>query len=321
MTSRRQVLLGALGLALTACSTETVADVPGRHVALRRPKPAGQIALLNDVSPEAVRKMHQSGDDVAIGLGVGFFDAVAQPRPAGLVEMPPFPGEVLRPERSNAHVVVQIEGDTPEAVAARADAVLGGARIGWRAAVRREIVADQAGKSLQRNSFGFVEGQGNPVHEQLAGAVLRADGSSLLALRVIQLAQDAWNADDPVKQQRIIGRKPDGSWLDGSPSAGEPSFAGDPDGAVTPLDSHVRKANPRTPGVPSPRMLRRSWIYQGGPADDGVVFMAFQSDFEAGFALAQNRLRGEALAPYLLTVGGGYFVVPARDNLGAYLPS
>ncbi|WP_370943267.1 Dyp-type peroxidase [Amycolatopsis sp. cg5] len=320
MTSRRQVLLGALGLALTACSSGG-SDEPGGHVALRRPKPAGEVALLTGVSPGAARAMVLAGEDVAVGLGPSFFDKAGLPRPAGLVPMPAFPGEVLRPERSNADVFVQVEGDSARAVAGRLDAVVGPAQVAWRTSVRRELAGEQAGKPLQRNSFGFVEGQGNPAPAEQATKVLLPGGGSLLALRVIQLAHDQWNADDSAKQERIIGRKADGGWLDGGPPSGEPSFAEDPDGAVTPLDSHVRKANPRTPGEPPPRMLRRSWLYQGGPADDGVVFMAFQNDFDAGFTLAQNRLRGEALAPYLLTVGGGYFVVPARGVPGGYLPS
>lgn len=64
-------------------------------------------------------------------------------------------------------------------------------------------------------------------------------------------------------------------------------------------------------------MLRRSWAYSGGKTlagqvDEGIVFMAYQADYETGFALAQRRLQGEAMTPYLLTVGGGYFAVPAR---------
>jgi deferrochelatase/peroxidase EfeB len=53
--------------------------------------------------------------------------------------------------------------------------------------------------------------------------------------------------------------------------------------------------------------------------DDGMVFMAFQNDLATGFVRAQQRLHGEALSPYLLTVGGGYFVVPTLDGLAAVL--
>ena len=64
-------------------------------------------------------------------------------------------------------------------------------------------------------------------------------------------------------------------------------------------------------------MLRRSWAYDAGTtpegqADSGILFMAYQADVETGFELAQRRLQGEAMAPYVLTVGGGYFIVPAR---------
>jgi len=151
-----------------------------------------------------------------------------------------------------------------------------------------------------------------------------AVGGSYLELRVIRMAHELWNADDVDKQERIIGRRTDGRWLDGSAPFDEPWFAADPEGAVTPLDSHVRKVNPRTPGQPAPRLLRRSWSYAGGTAaggnpDEGMVFMAFQNDLAAGFLRAPERLRGEALGPYLLPMGGGYFVVPTADGLAELL--
>jgi deferrochelatase/peroxidase EfeB len=98
----------------------------------------------------------------------------------------------------------------------------------------------------------------------------------------------------------------------------EPDFAADPDGKVTPLDSHVRRADPRTAGAAAPRLVRRSWSYQAGAAeggrpDEGLLFMAYQGDLETGFLSVQRRLAGQALDRYLLTVGGGYFWVPPAD--------
>ncbi|QFZ19771.1 Dyp-type peroxidase [Saccharothrix syringae] len=288
--TRRAFLAGAVLTALAGC-----ADPPAAHPALRRPRRAGAVAFLRADGTAPLLEL-RGEPDVLVGLA------------AGTPAMPAFPGEVLIPERSNTDAFLQVEGDDEEGCQARLTELLGalpGAEATWRTAVRRDTVDD----GLQRNPFGFVEGQTN------SDAVLLPNGDSLLAVRVIRLARGSWDADSPEHQRRVIGRHPDGTWLDGSGARAVPDYAADPTGAVIPLDSHARAMNPRTPGAPAPRMLRRSWSYQGPPTpqgtpDEGVLFMAFQSDFEQGFALAQSRMPGDALRPYLLTVGGGYYTVP-----------
>ena len=302
--SRRAFLSGAAGLALLSalggCSGDPTApdDPPGVHPALRRPRRAGAVAFLRGGTRDALLAL-RGEPGVLVGLG----PALAP----GLPAMPPFPGEVLLPERANPDALLQVEGDDAADCAARLDALLARvpAQVSWRTAVARDTVDQADSPPLQRNPFGFVEGQTN------TSDVLLPDGSSLLAVRVIRLAHPLWDADTPEIRARVIGRHPDGTWLDGTPPSGVPDYAADPDGATTALDSHVRTMNPRTPGVAAPAMLRRSWGHEGGGDDRGVVFMAFQKDFATGFARAQERLTADALHPYLLAVGGGYFSVPA----------
>ncbi|NUT46092.1 MAG: hypothetical protein HOV94_02060, partial [Saccharothrix sp.] len=282
------------------------ADVPPAatgHPALRRPRRAGAGAFLRTDNAAPLLDLRGEGD-VLVGLGPRL-----APGTPGLTAMPAFPGDVLLPERANTDAFLQVEGDDEERCAQRLTdllAALPGATATWRTAVRR----DTAGDGLQRNPFGFVEGQTN------TDAILLPSGESLLAVRVIRLARQLWDADTPEHQRRVIGRHPDGTWLDGAPPHATPDYAADPTGATIPLDSHARTMNPRTPGVEPPHMLRRSWTYQAPPTpqgtpDEGVVFMAFQDDFARGFALAQSRLTADALNPYLLAVGGGYFTVPS----------
>ncbi|WP_344015861.1 hypothetical protein [Streptomyces thermospinosisporus] len=127
-------------------------------------------------------------------------------------------------------------------------------------------------------------------------------------IRIIRLATDFWDRDSIREQERIIGRRRDGRWLDGTPSDERPVFTADPHGRTTPLDSHVRRAAPdrRRP----PPLVRRSYNYRRGADDQGLIFCCFQRDLAKGFEAVQHRLRGEALAKYTLTVGGGYFFVP-----------
>lgn len=327
MTSRRTVLGGAAGLAALAClgvsgcATEpSPADPPGTHAALRRPRPLGTVAFLGVTGDRGAARdaLRAAGTEVMVGLSASMFTDPADPLAAGLTPMPPFVGDVLLPDRANPDAFVQVEGDDAGACAARLDAVLAGLpglTVRWRIPVHRDLAGVTDGRPLQRNPFGFVEGQANPAPDELRAAVLRPTGAALVAVRVIRMAHELWNTEPPSTQEQTIGRRADGTWLDGTPPAGIPRYAEDPDGAVIPLTSHARTMNPRTPGTPAPRMLRRSWSYQAPPTaegtpDEGVIFMAFQSDFATGFALAQDRLPGDDLHRYLLTVGGGYFVVP-----------
>ena len=104
------------------------------------------------------------------------------------------------------------------------------------------------------------------------------------------------------------------------------SFPGDPDGSVTPLDSHIRLANPRTHGSERNLILRRPFNYSNGveangQLDMGLLFIAYQADLQAGFITVQQRLDGEPLEEYIKPVGGGYFFtlpgVQAGDFLGS----
>lgn len=147
-------------------------------------------------------------------------------------------------------------------------------------------------------------------------ALVRADqgepgwavGGSYQVVRIIQLATELWDKDSIPEQERIIGRRGDGRWLDGTPIGAQPNFSADPNGKVTPLDSHVRLAAPdrRNP----PPMVRRGYSYDRGNGDAGLIFSCFQRELTKGFVAVQKRLEGEAMAKYVLTIGGGYFFVP-----------
>ena len=105
-----------------------------------------------------------------------------------------------------------------------------------------------------------------------------------------------------------------GAPLDGGREVDVPDYAGDPKGDRTPLKAHIRLANPRTEKTEPHRILRRGFSYSlgfgaDGQLDQGLLFVSFQRDLDAGFVAIQRRLDGEPLEEYIEPFGGGYFFV------------
>ncbi|MFD3483497.1 Dyp-type peroxidase [Streptomyces sp. NPDC058665] len=260
---------------------------------------------------------------MGFGLGASLFEGAGVRALRQLRVMPSFAGDLLDPAQSHGDLLVRVAGEDAEVVRkAVADIKAVAARTGW--AVRWSIDGFRAenrvegGRGLARNPFNFTEGFGNPENErEVADRTLVREGQgepewavggSYQVVRVIRFATELWDKDSVHEQERIMGRRRDGRWLDGAPVGEEPNFAADPKGRRTPLDSHVRLAAPdrRNP----PQLVRRSYSYDRGDGDTGIIFSCFQRDLAKGFEAVQKRLEGEALAKYVLTTGGGYFFVP-----------
>jgi deferrochelatase/peroxidase EfeB len=122
-----------------------------------------------------------------------------------------------------------------------------------------------------------------------------------------------WDRTPLAEQEAIIGRhKASGAPLGREREEDLPVFDDDPDGRQTPLDAHIRLANPRTGEAAENLILRRGFSYSGdfdgaGQLDQGLAFVCFQRDLETGFLAVQARLDGEPLEEYILPVGGGFF--------------
>ena len=345
--SRRTVLaaMAAVGLAplLAGCP---MSSAPSRtsHPALSNPGGHGSAVMLRARSAggelrSAVRELARRARGTratVLGLGPGVFDGLglASARPRQLTTMESFPGDVAVPEQNHADVLLQVSGSDAGRAARALDAMLDGLDVfeqTWSCSLLREGNELVQGRALNRNVFGFTEGLANPSVTDDADQVALVGpdaaeprwfaGGSYLAARVLAVSHTLWDAEDAALQELAIGRRADGTWLDGTRASEEPDFAGDPHGAVTPLDSHVRLVNPRD-GSPAPAMLRRSWTYAEQPGagrGDGLLFMGFQADLDAGFRRAQQRLGADRLARYALPTGGGYFAVPPPTEWEAAL--
>lgn len=338
--TRREVLrtsgAGAVGLAAASAvalrgNASGSAETPA-HLRGVAPLPFTQI-LSFDLTPNGSGRANvlrsayhaiadMEGGEIAawLALGEGALPSRID-RPRQLKRMPSFAGDVLDPAASHGDLLLHITGASARVVRQAAEQALRALprqQLRWRVDGTRPENRIEDGRGLSRNPFHFTEGHGNPATaaEITGRAIVKAGqgepswavGGSYQVVRIIRLATGFWDRDTIPEQERIIGRRRNGRWLDGTPSTERTVFATDPHGRTTPLDAHVRRAAPN-PRTPSP-MVRRSYNYHRAADDQGLIFSCFQSDLEKGFEAVQRRLQGEAMAKYTLTTGGGYFFVP-----------
>ena len=134
-----------------------------------------------------------------------------------------------------------------------------------------------------------------------------------------------WDRTRLSEQEALIGRKKDnGAPLDGEVETDIPDFAADPDGEITPLDAHIRLANPRTAETEDQLILRRGFSFSrgfdgNGQLDQGLAFVSYQRSMSKQFLPVQERLAGEPLEEYILPVGGGFFFALPGATEGSYL--
>ncbi|WP_406141593.1 Dyp-type peroxidase [Streptomyces anulatus] len=275
-----------------------------------------------------MNRVHASaepGASVGFALGAAFF-APGVMIPRQLRAMPHFAGDLLEPAMSHGDVLVHVAANKPAAVRKTVERIRNTSSSHWtnrwHISGSRPANRVEGGRSLARNPFHFTEGFGNPgtERESLDRALITSDqnepqwavGGSYQVIRIIRFATDLWDKDSVKEQERIVGRQRDGGWLDGTPVDEQPNFGADPEGRLTPLDSHVRLAAPDRRNPPS--IVRRSYSYDKGNEDKGIIFSCFQRDLAQGFEATQKRLEEESMAKYLLTTGGGYFFVPPHGD-------
>lgn len=117
-------------------------------------------------------------------------------------------------------------------------------------------------------------------------------------LRVDKKKLDEAKSDSAEKadvsiQERMIGRKKDGTPLIAGHGLNGFDYAGDKNGTTVPLQSHIRRANPRE--ADTPRILRRGFSYgpfDDGDADRGLMFIAYNARIAEQFEVIQRWLSG-----------------------------
>ncbi|WP_284312383.1 iron uptake transporter deferrochelatase/peroxidase subunit [Labrys miyagiensis] len=283
---------------------------------------------------------------ITVGVGASLFDqrfGLAGKKPSQLVRMPQFSNDALKEDLCHGDLMVQICSNTTDTnIHALRDIVKNTPdllMVRWRQEgfVPPPRAAGEK-QSSPRNLLGFKDGTANPDHNndvEMKRLVWVQPDSSEPAwaingtygvVRIIRNFVERWDRTPLQEQESIIGRhKPTGAPLTGKAELDLPVYSDDPEGKRTPLDAHIRLANPRTPESLKNLILRRPFNYsngvtKSGQLDMGLLFICFQSDLEAGFAHVQSRLNGEPLEEYIKPVGGGYFfILPGIADKSAFL--
>ncbi len=270
---------------------------------------------------------------VTVALGASLFDdryGLGPAKPTQLETMKAFAHDNLDPAISDGDLLLQLCASHRDTVGhAMLDIlahIAGAMRIRWRIDGFR---FPPRPVGIPRDWMGFKDGISNPdttdpgqMNQQVwvqPGAPEPAwtAGGTYQVLRIIRMLLDQWNKVPVEEQERIFGRRkvsgaPMYSTSPDDPDTFDPIYTNDPQGLVTPLNCHIRLANPQTPQTAATStILRRSFQYdrspdQGGNPDMGHAFCCFQQQLSTYIAM-QNRLENETLVPYISPVGGGYF--------------
>lgn len=289
--------------------------------------PAGSGILGPDVQPDALT--------ITVSVGASLFTpelGLVALKPRHLQQMVAHPNDALDAALCHGDLSIQFCSNTPDTnIHALRDIIKNTADLlvlQWKQEGTVPPIPAVSGQPPEsaRNFLGFRDGSANPDSNDVAlmnrlvwiqpgsGEPAWAAGGTYQVVRIIRNFVERWDRTPLGEQEAIMGRvKASGAPLDGGATEHQvPDFGRDPKGVLTPLNAHIRLANPRTAGSEANLILRRPFNYSNGVSKSGqlemgLLFICYQADLEAGFLTVQRRLDGEPLEEYLKPIGGGFF--------------
>lgn len=271
-----------------------------------------------------------AGLTITIGAGPTLFDdrfGLAERRPAALVELPLFGGDLLDPARCGGDLVIQAcAADSQVALHAVRNLLrigFGRAQVRWLQTGFTHAEGSAERTMTPRNLLGFKDGSANlrvDDAERLDEFVWVGDedqawltGGTYLVARRIRMTIEAWDRAALREQERVFGRtKLEGAPLSGGRERDDVDLDATDDAGQPAMDvaAHVRLAHPTVTGT---RILRRPFNYVDGVTsvgqlDAGLAFLSFQRD-PAQFVTIQRSLRTDLLNEYIRHVGSAVFAI------------
>jgi deferrochelatase/peroxidase EfeB len=326
-----------LATTFRALSTEVERLMEGRRYDERDPSfPALYTGTVGNPPPPADLS-------VVVSVGASLFDeryGLAARKPKDLVAMPFLTNDKLDPSRSHGDVLVTLTSAHEDVNLFALRQLMRATRdtmaLHWMLDGYNRRTEAGPGEAGVRNLMGFVDGTANLRPEQAAvldryvwvaagdGEPAWAVGGSYHVVRVIRMFVEFWDRTALHEQEALIGRrKSNGAPMGGTHETDIPDYAADPEGTVTPLDAHIRLANPRTGATDADLIFRKGISYSrgfdaGGRLDQGLAFVSYQRRMSQ-FLNTQARLKGEPLEEYIQPQGGGFFFALPGAPDGSWL--
>jgi deferrochelatase/peroxidase EfeB len=289
-----------------------------------------------------------AGLTITFGFGPSLFQTaegvdrfgVASRRPAELVDLPHFPGDMLEDTSSGGDLCIQACANDPQvavhAIRNLSRIAFGRAAIRWSQLGFGRTSSTSTSQATPRNLFGFKDGTANIKAEEPAAVTEHLwvgakdgtgwlTGGSYLVARRIRMTIETWDRTSLREQETVIGRnKGEGAPLSGGTEFTEPDFelAGRADKPLIDTTAHVRLAHPtQNDGI---RILRRGYNFVDGNdalgrLDAGLFFISFQRTPASFTSVQLNLARNDALNEYIRHVGSALFAVPPGARKGSYV--
>jgi deferrochelatase/peroxidase EfeB len=280
---------------------------------------------------------------VVVSVGASLFDdryGLADRKPTALETMPFLANDRLDPARSHGDLLLTVTSSHEDvnlfALRQLHRATRGTLALHWMLGGYNRRTRARPGEAGKRNLMGFIDGTANldPGDERVMdryvwvkdgdGEPAWGTGGSYHVVRVIRMLVEFWDRTRLSEQEALIGRRKDtGAPLDGEAETDTPDYAADPGGDATPLDAHIRLANPRTAATEGDLIFRTGLSFSrgfdaSGQLDQGLAFVSYQRRMSQ-FLNTQARLAGEPLEEYIRPEGGGFWFalpgVPTGDGI------